>query len=104
VPGKYEELVVSLFADDTTIYLSSSNTLETLWGILRLWCAASTTRFNEHKTVLLPFGRPVYQVQERRLNHKMRIGAIEETIRIIPDGQTCRMLGAWIENMYSYYN
>jgi hypothetical protein len=34
VPGKDEELIVSLFADDTTIYLSSSNDLKKLWEIL----------------------------------------------------------------------
>jgi hypothetical protein len=97
VPGKDEELIVSPFADDTTIYLSSSNVLEKLWEILRLWCAASTA--SEHKTVLLPFGRPIYRakvLQERRLNDRKQIGAIEETMRVILDGQTCRVSGAWI--------
>jgi hypothetical protein len=60
---KDENLVVSLFADDTTVYLSSKDSLETLWEILRLWRAASTAKFNEHKTVLLPFSRASYRAK-----------------------------------------
>jgi hypothetical protein len=101
IPGKNETLIASLFADDTTVYLSSKDSLDMLWSILRLWCAASTAKFNEHKTVLLPFGKPKYRakvLRERRINDEMPIGAMHESLRIIPDGQTCRMLGAWIGN------
>jgi hypothetical protein len=34
IPGKNESLVISLFADDTTIYLTSKDSLEELWEIL----------------------------------------------------------------------
>jgi hypothetical protein len=105
IPGTDQDLVVSLFADDTSVYLSSSDSLETLWEILHLWCAASTAKFNDHKTVILPFGTPAFRtmvLQERRLNKRNRIGLIENNIRIVPDGDTCRLLGAWIGNIASY--
>jgi hypothetical protein len=105
IPGKEDNLIISHFADDTTVYLSSENELEIFWGILRLWCVASTGKFNDHKTVLLPFGWTEYRamvLKQRRINNKMKIGTIEERIRIIPDGQTCRILGAWIGNTAPY--
>ncbi|KAJ6605178.1 hypothetical protein DFH09DRAFT_897529 [Mycena vulgaris] len=61
--------------------------------------------FKKHKTVLLSFGQALYRakvIRERRINDQMTIGAIEESLRIIPDGQTCRMLGAWIGNNVFY--
>jgi hypothetical protein len=51
--------------------------------------------------MLLPFGKSKYRakvLRERRINDEMPIGAIHESLRIIPDGQTCRMLSAWIGN------
>lgn len=102
IPGKDEDLVVSFFTDDTTVYLSSTDSLETLWS---LWCTASTAKFNDNKTVLLPFGRASYRakvIRERRLNDRMRIGDIDKSFWLIPDGQTCRMLGAWIGNDVPY--
>ena len=105
IPGTNKTLVVSLFADDTTIYLKSTDSMETLWSILCLWCAASTAKFNEHKTVLLPFGRSSYRQKvlgERRINDHSPIGDINTTIRIVPDGESCRILGAWIGNNIPY--
>ncbi|KAJ6579399.1 hypothetical protein B0H10DRAFT_2235741 [Mycena sp. CBHHK59/15] len=60
--------------------------METLWSILRLWCAAYTAKFNEHKTVLLPFGRSSYRqkvIGERRINSHSPIGDIDPTIKIV---------------------
>jgi hypothetical protein len=105
IPGKPENLVISLFADDTTVYLSSEDELEKFWGILRLWCAASTAKFNEDKTIIFPFGRVSYRemvLKDRRINRNMKIGTIEQRIRILPDGHPCRMLGAWIGNNITY--
>lgn len=79
--------------------------METLWSILRLWCAASTARFNEHRTVLLPFGWRSYRqkvIRERRINDLSPIGAINTAVRMVPDGESCRMLGAWIGNDIPY--
>jgi hypothetical protein len=105
IPGTNKTLVVSLFADDTTIYLKSTDSMETLWSILHLWCAASTAKFNAHKTVLLPFGKSSYRqkvITERRINNHSPIDDINTTIRIVPDGESCRMLGAWIGNNIPY--
>jgi hypothetical protein len=104
IPGTTKNLVVSLFADDTTIFLSSRDSWSNLWAILDLWCAASTAKFNENKTVILPFGTLTYCEQvilERRIN-KSQTERILPNVRIVRDGETCRMLGASIANAVSY--
>jgi hypothetical protein len=77
IPGTSKHLIVSLFADDTTVYLKSTDSMKTLWNILNLWCAASTARFNEHRTILVPFGNPSYRekvITERRINELNAMG------------------------------
>jgi hypothetical protein len=104
IPGTDKNLVVSLFADDTTIYLSSRDSWSNLWTILDLWCAASTAKFNENKTVILPFGKQKYRASvalERRIN-KAQSEIISPSVRIVRDGETCRILGAWLGNNVTY--
>jgi hypothetical protein len=104
IPVPNRNLVLSLFADDTTIFLSSRDSWSTLWAILDLWCAASTAKFNETKTMILPFGSSTYRgkvVPERRIN-KNQTEYIHPNIRIVRDGETYRMLGAWIGNAVLY--
>jgi hypothetical protein len=60
IPGTDKNLLVSLFADDTTIYLSSRDSWSNLWAIFDLWCTASTAKLNENKTVILPFANQKY--------------------------------------------
>jgi hypothetical protein len=105
IPGKDENLVISLFADDTTIFLSSKDSIQSLWEILNLRCAASMAKFNEHKTVLLPFGTAIYRdkvLRERRMNDETPATTIPPNLVIVPDSDTCRILGAWIGNMVPY--
>jgi hypothetical protein len=61
IPDTNRRLLVSLFADDTTIYLSSTDSWLELWRSLDLWCTASTAKFNTTKTVVLPFGSAGYR-------------------------------------------
>ena len=66
--------------------------------------ALGCAKFNMAKTVLLPFGHQEYRskvLKERRINDLSRVGNIPLDIRIVPDGQTCRILGAWIGNNVS---
>jgi hypothetical protein len=104
IPGADKNLLVSLFADDPTIYLSSRDSWSSLWAILDLWCTASTAKFNENKTLILPFGKHKYRTSvalERRMNNAQS-EIISPSVRIVRDGETCCILGAWLGNNVTY--
>lgn len=48
--------LVSAYADDTTIYLSESDSLNDLNECIEVFCKASTARFNKQKTEIIPVG------------------------------------------------
>lgn len=54
--GIKEKLIVSLYADDTTVYLSESDLYTSLEKILATWCKASGAKFNLEKTEVIPIG------------------------------------------------
>src|SRR5882762_289027 len=54
IPGMPHRLIVTLFADDTTVFLSTSDDYNTLLSILHDWCRVSGPKFNSSKTVVLP--------------------------------------------------
>jgi exonuclease III len=99
IPGLPENLIVKLFADDTTVYLDSKDDLNTLHEILDRWCRASRAKFNISKTEVIPIGMPGYRnwvKGEKRLH-----GTHDETresMRFSRDGEPTRLLGAWIGN------
>ncbi|EIW55710.1 uncharacterized protein TRAVEDRAFT_77783, partial [Trametes versicolor FP-101664 SS1] len=99
VPGKAEKLVSALFADDTTAFLAETDSFEDLMAILCKWRAASRAKFNDDKTEVLPVGSKSYRervVQTRQLT----VGgpALPGGVKIVPDKQPVRVLGAWIGN------
>ncbi|KAJ6506245.1 hypothetical protein C8R47DRAFT_913701, partial [Mycena vitilis] len=105
IPETNRRLLVSLFADETTIYLSTNDSWLELWRILDLWCTASTTKFNRAKTLILPFGSPGYRqrvLQRRTLNDSRPEDRIRDDIKIVREGETCRILGAWLGNQAEY--
>ncbi|KAG6331239.1 hypothetical protein ID866_7853 [Astraeus odoratus] len=56
-------VIVSMFTDDTTIYLSEQDNVGDLYQILSLWCAASGAKFNIEKTEIIPIGKKEYRDQ-----------------------------------------
>jgi len=56
IPGVKGKLIVSLYADDTTIYLSELDSYTALQIILANWCLASGAKFNLEKTEVIPIG------------------------------------------------
>jgi len=60
IPGVHERLMTTLFANDTTVYLSEFNHCDDLRNILDTWCIASGEKFNIAKTEVLPIGSPIY--------------------------------------------
>jgi len=56
IPGVAQKIIVSLYANDTTIYLSKTDSYAELLKILTKWCTASGTKFNIEKTEVIPTG------------------------------------------------
>ncbi|EJD54842.1 hypothetical protein AURDEDRAFT_30587, partial [Auricularia subglabra TFB-10046 SS5] len=99
IPGLKEKLVATLFADDTTIYLSERDDFATLQRILDLWCKAAGAKFNVAKTECIPVGTDAFRQMfrtERRA--KPEHAQLPANIRIADDGETIRILGVWAGN------
>ncbi|EJD54061.1 hypothetical protein AURDEDRAFT_44374, partial [Auricularia subglabra TFB-10046 SS5] len=105
IRGVAEKLIATLYADDTTVYLSREDSYEDLLSILELWCQASGARFNIQKTEVIPLGSAEYRstlITQRRVNDQSP--AIPEQIRIAKDGEAVRILGAWPGNKVVTHN
>ena len=99
VEGDTEQLITTLFADDTTVYLSENDSFDKLQGILKKWCWASGAKFNVKKTVVLPTGTAEYRravSKTRKLNQGGT--PIPEEIQITNDGTPVQVLGAYVGN------
>ena len=100
IPGIEEKIIVSMFADDTNLYLGKSDRLEHVQRILDDWCRASGAKFNHEKTEIIPFGSEAHRTQiitTRKLNPQDPT-PLDNKIRIAKDGDAVRSLGAWIGN------
>ncbi|KAL4066534.1 hypothetical protein J3A83DRAFT_4359968 [Scleroderma citrinum] len=64
VPGLKEKLIMSLYMDNTTVYLSESNFYDTLQTILSKWCITSGTKFNLEKMEIIPIGSEEHHERE----------------------------------------
>ncbi|PPQ81141.1 hypothetical protein CVT26_011105, partial [Gymnopilus dilepis] len=99
INGDIERLVVTLFADDTTIYLSEDDDYAELQSILTRWCRFSGARFNINKTVILPMGKAEYRkkvVTTRKISDTHQ--EIPAEIKIASDGTPVRILGVFVGN------
>ncbi|KAA1474320.1 hypothetical protein DENSPDRAFT_781462, partial [Dentipellis sp. KUC8613] len=100
IPGYTRQVLISLFADDTALYLKKSDRYADVTDILDRWCAASGAKFNINKTEVIPIGSEEHRnrvITTRRL-HEDDPHPLPTDIRIAPDGEVTRYLGAWIGN------
>ncbi|KIO13783.1 hypothetical protein M404DRAFT_107505, partial [Pisolithus tinctorius Marx 270] len=91
--------IVSMFADNTTVYLSAMDDVNVLNDILSKWCCASGAKFNIDKTEIIPIGTQSYCLslaESTKLNPTST--AFPLTVRIACDGQAVCILGAWLGN------
>jgi exonuclease III len=102
VKGLIDKILVSLFADDTIVYVNERDNIHTLYEIINEFCCASTARFNIPKTEFLPIGTKEYR---DKVIQTRTIGAykVPEGIRIVKDKESMRTLGAWIGNDVNQY-
>ena len=69
IPGAPQRLIASLFADDTSAFLTAEDKWSDIWRIIECWCRGSRARFNAGKTEVIPIGSPKYRkaVMENRM-------------------------------------
>ena len=94
-----DPILLTLFADDTTVFLSSNDDLAALNAILDKWCTASGAKFNNEKTIIIPVGSPEYRqriLESRKLNHFS--APFPPYLRIAQDGEPVRILGCFVGN------
>ena len=96
IPGLEERLITSLFADDTTVFLSEDDEFKDLQRILNKWCIAAGAKFNIAKTQILPLGGEQFRLKmnmERR--GKPDHEQIPNDVHIAMDNDSIWILGAW---------
>jgi hypothetical protein len=49
-------IVVTMFANNTTVYLTENDKFSDLTDILQCWCRALSAKFNTAKTEIIPIG------------------------------------------------
>ncbi|TFY82529.1 hypothetical protein EWM64_g1481 [Hericium alpestre] len=100
IPGIAEKVLVSLFANDTAIFLSEYDRYDDLTDILEKWCAASGAKFNINKTEIIPIGSIDHRrrILETRKIHPDDNGQLIDGINVATDGNPIRYLGRWIGN------
>ncbi|KAF6760826.1 hypothetical protein DFP72DRAFT_804563 [Ephemerocybe angulata] len=98
-PNMKERLIISMFADDTTVYLAEDDDFNDLTMILEKWCIASGAKFNVGKTEIIPIGDAEYR-KEVISTRKSRDDSsqIPDSIHIAKDGEPVRALGAFVGN------
>ncbi len=99
IPRCDETLKAVLFADDTTVYLSSHDDFGVLQEVLDTWCSAAKARFNIGKTEIIPIGNPAFR-EEMAGTYRLT-GSWENYprgIHMAQDGEAVRILGAFFGN------
>ena len=100
IPGVEEKVIISLYADDTNLFLNKEDSMDHVYEILEGWCKASGAKFNIEKTEIVPIGTPDHRqrmTETRKLNETDQ-APLDPKIRIAEDKEAIRILGAWIGN------
>ncbi|KAF8298176.1 hypothetical protein DL93DRAFT_2122662, partial [Clavulina sp. PMI_390] len=98
--GSTRRVILTLFADDSTLFLSRNDSIEKVMEIKNTWCLASGAQFNDEKTIVIPVGPAAYR-EEVCFQHQINDtpeGKIDEKVTIAKDGEPTRFLGAPIGN------
>ncbi|TFY79345.1 hypothetical protein EWM64_g4666 [Hericium alpestre] len=102
IPGDLlpRKVLISLFADDTTLYLSETDCYDDVKFILDKWCVASGVRFNINKTEIVPIGTIAHcqWVYANCRIHHDDVTTLHESIHIVCNGDPICYLGTWIGN------
>jgi len=100
IPGIENVIKITLFVDNTNLFLSKDNQLDHIQQILDKWCKASGARFNIEKTEIIPVGKKSHRrsIHVTRKINPQDNEPLPPNIRIACNGEAVRILGLWIGN------
>ena len=99
IPGTKKALKIKLFADDTTVFLSETDSIDKLQTILADWCEVSGAKFNIEKTEIIPLGDNAQRNEITASRHlNVTSDTVPTNVHIAKDGEPVRILGAWLGN------
>ena len=97
INDKLTKVLVKAYTDDMTVFLGPEDKPTDLKNSLDLFCKASTARFNDSKTEVIPMG--IKEVRNETIRTREFNGwEIEDEIRIAQDGKATCILGSWQGN------
>jgi len=100
IPSTPQNPKITMFADDTTLFLSETDRLDTIYDVLDHWYKASGAKFNTEKMEIVLIGTEDYRttvITTWRIN-QLDLTPVNNQIHIAADGEAIRSLGAWIGN------
>jgi hypothetical protein len=94
IPGLEEKILVNMFTDDTTLYLSKDDRFDIIEDTLRKWCEVSGAKFNIEKTEIIPIGTPVHRaaIAMSRKIHPNDHSQLATQIKITKDEDAIHLL------------
>ncbi len=99
IPRCNEALKAVLFADDTTVYLSSQDDFNSLQKVLDIWCSAAKAKFNISKTEIIPIGSAEFR---KEMAETYRVSGAWKNyprgVHVAQEGEAIRILGAFFGN------
>ena len=100
IPGLEEKIIVNLFADNTTLYLSKDDSFNYVERVLKMWSEVSGAKFNIEKTEIIPIGTDNHR---KEVTDSWRINPgdtnqLDVRIKIAKDHDAVRLLGVWVGN------
>jgi len=100
IPGIENTIKVTLFVDDTNLFLNKEDQLDYVQRTLDKWCKVSGVRFNIEKTEIIPIGTKSHRktIADNRKINAQDNNPLPQKIRIAYDREAVRILGAWIGN------
>ena len=100
IPGLPRNVLVTMFADDTTLFLSKYDRFDDVQITLDKWCRTSGVKFNIEKTEIIPIGtidhRSVIPTSQKI--NPLDQNLLDNKIHIAKDGDATHSLGTWIGN------
>ncbi|KAG1856196.1 hypothetical protein C8R48DRAFT_749171 [Suillus tomentosus] len=88
-PGMAYKIVVTMFTDNTTIYLMEEDNFALLNSILSRWCKASGAKFNKSKTEITSIGSKQF---------RQKLQSMRTLNTNAQDRSAIRILSAWVGN------